>query len=144
MKPEFQDYAAQIKRNTEALAEGLREKGLNLVSGGTDNHLVLLDLREESVTGKEGESLLEDAGIVANKNAVPYDPEPPMVTSGVRLGTPALTTRGMAEQQLNEIGKMIGRILKNPEKDQIRNEVSERVSELLNEFPLYADSEVDY
>ncbi len=144
MKPEFKDYAKQIKKNTKALAEGLREHELELVSGGTDNHLVLVDLREEDVTGKEGEKALEDANIVANKNAVPYDPEPPMVTSGVRIGTPALTTRGMEEEELREIGDMIGKVLKNPEDDPIRSEVRDRVSELLEEYPLYEDSDVDY
>ncbi|MFB6245165.1 MAG: serine hydroxymethyltransferase, partial [Candidatus Nanohaloarchaea archaeon] len=105
----FKDYARQIKKNTEALADGLRSEGLRLVSGGTDNHLVLVDLRDEEVTGKKAEQLLEDVGIVCNKNTVPYDPEGPRVTSGIRLGTPALTTRGMEEEELREIGEMIGR-----------------------------------
>ncbi len=144
MKPEFKDYAKQIKKNTKALAEGLREHDLKLVSGGTDNHLVLVDLRDEEVTGKEGEKALEDANIVANKNAVPYDPEPPMVTSGVRIGTPALTTRGMEEKELREIGEMIGEVLKNPEDESVRGEVRKRVSELLEEYPLYEGSEVEY
>ncbi|MFB6147573.1 MAG: aminotransferase class I/II-fold pyridoxal phosphate-dependent enzyme, partial [Candidatus Nanohaloarchaea archaeon] len=94
MKPEFRDYAEQIKRNTKALARGLRENGVDLVSGGSDNHLVLVDLREEEVTGKEAEEALEEVNIIVNKNMVPYDPESPKVTSGVRIGTPALTTRG--------------------------------------------------
>ncbi len=143
-RPEFKDYAAQIKKNTKALAEGLRNKDLRLVSGGTDNHLVLVDLRDEEITGKKGEGLLEEIGIVANKNSVPYDPEPPMVTSGVRLGTPALTTRGMEEEELREIGEIIGERLKNPEDSQIREEHSQRVSELLEEFPLYRNSDVEY
>ena len=140
----FKDYARQIKKNTKALAEGLRSEDLKLVSGGTDNHLVLVDLREEDVTGKEGESLLEEVGIVANKNAVPYDPEPPKVTSGVRLGTPALTTRGMEEKELKEIGEMIGRRLKHPNKRSIEKRVSDRADELLEEFPLYKNSKVEY
>ncbi|WEL23003.1 serine hydroxymethyltransferase [Candidatus Nanohalovita haloferacivicina] len=144
MKPEFKDYAAQIKKNTKALAEGLREKGLQMVSGGTDNHLVLVDLTDEETTGKEAEEALEEAGIVVNKNAVPYDPEPPMVTSGIRIGTPALTTRGMEEEELKEIGKMIGEVVKNPESEDIRSEVEDRVSELLAEFPLYEDSDVEF
>ncbi len=144
MKPEFKEYSKQIKKNTKALAEGLKEHNLKLVSGGTDNHLVLVDLRDEEVTGKEGEKALEDANIVANKNAVPYDPEPPMVTSGVRIGTPALTTRGMEEEELREIGDMIGKILKNPEDDSVQEEVRNRVSELLEEYPLYEGSGVDY
>lgn len=143
-RPEFDDYAAQIKRNAKALAEGLQEKGLRLVSGGTDNHMVLIDLRDEDITGKKGEALLEEIGIVSNKNSVPYDPESPMVTSGVRLGTPALTTRGMEETHLREIGEMIGERLKNPEDTGIKNRHSERVSELLESFPLYRNSEVEY
>ena len=144
MKPEFRDYAKQIKKNTEALAEGLREHDLKLVSGGTDNHLVLVDLREEDITGKEAEKVLEDANIVANKNAVPYDPEPPMVTSGIRIGTPALTTRGMEEEELQEIGEMIGKLVKNPEDLETKKLVRERVSSLLSEFELYRGSGVTY
>lgn len=140
----FDDYARQIKKNTQALAESLQENGLRLVSGGTDNHLVLVDLHEENTTGKEVEKALEDSGIVANKNTVPYDPESPRVTSGVRLGTPALTTRGMEEQELREIGDMISRIIRNPESEEVREEVESRVSELLDEFPLYEGSEVEY
>ena len=140
----FDEYARQIKKNTQALAESLQENGLRLVSGGTDNHMVLVDLREEDTTGKEVENALEESGIVANKNTVPYDPESPRVTSGVRLGTPALTTRGMEEQELREIGHMISRIVRNPESEEVREEVESRVSELLDEFPLYEGSEVEY
>ncbi len=143
MKPEFKEYAAQIKDNTKALAKGLREKGLELVSDGTDTHLVLVDLRDEECTGKEAEDALEEANIVVNKNAVPYDPEPPMVTSGIRIGTPALTTRGMEEEELEEIGRMVGRIVKNPKSSEVRRKTSGRVSELLEEFPLYKNSEVE-
>ena len=143
-RPEFKDYAAQIKKNTEALAQGLKEKGLTLISGGTDNHLVLVDLRDEAITGKKGEKILEEVGIVSNKNSVPYDPEPPMVTSGIRLGTPALTTRGMEESELREIGEMIGDLIKNPEDDELKSEKSERVSELLENFELYEGTDVKY
>ena len=144
MKPEFEEYAEQIKKNTKALEEGLREHDLRMVSGGTDNHLVLVDLRDEEVTGKEAEEALEDADIVVNKNSVPHDPKPPQVTSGIRIGTPALTTRGMEENELEEIGRMIGEVVKNPEEEVLKDEVGERVSELLEEFPLYEDSEVRY
>lgn len=144
MKPEFEKYSKQIKKNTKALAEGLREKDLELVSGGTDNHLVLVDLRNEDVTGKEAEEALEEANIVVNKNAVPYDPEPPMVTSGIRIGTPALTTRGMEEEELREIGEMIGKVARNPEDSHIKQNVRRRVSELLERFQLYEGSEVKY
>ncbi|QKQ98618.1 aminotransferase class I/II-fold pyridoxal phosphate-dependent enzyme [Candidatus Nanohaloarchaea archaeon] len=142
-KSEFKDYAEQIKKNTKALAEGLREEGLKMVSGGTDNHLVLVDLRDEEVSGKEAEEALEEADIVVNKNAVPYDPKPPMVTSGIRIGAPALTTRGMEEEELSEIGEMIGKIVKNPEDEGLKSEIQERVSELLDDFPLYEDSDVE-
>lgn len=141
-KPEFKKYAEQIKKNTKALAEGLREYDLRMVSGGTDNHLVLVDLRDEDVTGKEAEEALEDANIVVNKNSVPHDPEPPQVTSGIRIGTPALTTRGMKEGELEEIGEMIGKVVKNTSSEDVKSEVSERVSELLDEFELYRGSEV--
>jgi len=144
MKPEFKDYAKQINRNTEALAEGLQSQGMRLVSGGTDNHLVLVDLRDEDITGKKAEKALEDVNIVVNKNAVPYDPEPPMVTSGIRIGTPALTTRGMKEEQLREIGEVIGKRIENPEDEELADETRQRVSELLERYPLYEGSEVDF
>lgn len=142
-KEEFKEYAEQIKKNTKALAEGLKGKGLELVSGGTDNHLVLVDLKDEGVTGKEAEEALESANIVVNKNAVPYDPEPPTITSGIRIGTPALTTRGMEEKELRDIGRMIGKIVKNLEDEEVRSEVEARVSELLEEFTLYKNSGVE-
>jgi serine hydroxymethyltransferase (EC 2.1.2.1) len=144
MRPEFKEYAQQIKDNTKALAEGLRTHNLRMVSGGTDNHLVLVDLKEEDITGKEAEEALEEAGIVVNKNSVPHDPEPPQVTSGIRVGTPALTTRGMEEKQLEEIGEMIGEVVRNPDSEEVNQNVKSRVSELLEEFELYAGSEVDY
>jgi len=140
----FEDYARQIKNNAKALAAGLQNQGIKLVSGGTDNHLVLVDLRNEEITGKKGEKLLEEVGIVSNKNTVPYDPEGPRTTSGVRLGTPALTTRGMEEPELREIGKMIGQRLKNPEDSSLESKISDRVEELLEEHPLYRNSEVEY
>jgi glycine hydroxymethyltransferase len=143
MKPEFKEYSKQIKKNTKALAEGLREHDLRMVSGGTDNHLVLVDLREEEVTGKDAEEALEDANIVVNKNSVPHDPEPPMVTSGIRIGTPALTTRGMEEEELQQIGEMIGRVVMNPDDEEVLEDVQEQVADLLDEYPLYEDSEVE-
>jgi glycine hydroxymethyltransferase len=144
MKPEFKDYAKQIKKNTKALADGLRSEGLKMISGGTDNHLVLVDLKDEDITGKEAEKTLEDCNIIANKNAVPYDPEPPMVTSGLRLGTPALTTRGMEEKELEEIGEMIGKLVKNSEDENLKKEVRERVEALMDEFDLYRRTDIEY
>jgi glycine hydroxymethyltransferase len=143
-KPEFKDYAKQIKKNTKAMAEGLRSEGLRMVSGGTDNHLVLVDLREEEVTGKKAEEALEDVNIIVNKNMVPHDPESPRVTSGIRIGTPALTTRGMEEDELEEIGEMIGEVVNNPEDGSLKDEVKEEVSELLESFELYEGSDVRY
>lgn len=143
-KPEFKDYAKQIKKNTQALADALNENGLELVSGGTDNHLVLVDLKDEEITGKEAEQALEEVNIVANKNTVPYDPESPRVTSGVRIGTPALTTRGMEEDELYEIGEMIAERMMNPQDEETANKVRERVSQLLENYPLYRDSKVEY
>jgi glycine hydroxymethyltransferase len=140
---EFKQYAKQIKKNTKALAKGLRKHDLRMVSGGTDNHLVLVDLKKEDITGKKAEKRLEEANIVVNKNAVPYDPEPPMVTSGIRIGTPALTTRGMEEEELLEIGEMIGKILKNSEDSETVKKVRSRVKELLNEFELYEEVDVE-
>jgi len=144
LRPEFRDYAKQIKKNTKALAEGLRKEDLEMVSGGTDNHLVLIDLKEEDITGKEAEKVLEACNIIANKNAVPYDPEPPMVTSGLRLGTPALTTRGMEEEELEEIGEMIAKLIKNSEDENLREEVRERVEALMDEFDLYRETDIEY
>ena len=144
MQPDFKDYAKQIKKNTKALADGLRSEGLKMVSGGTDNHLVLVDLKAEDITGKEAEKTLEDCNIIANKNAVPYDPEPPMVTSGLRLGTPALTTRGMEEKELEEIGDMIGKLVKNSEDESLKEKVRERVEALMDEFDLYRETDIEY
>jgi glycine hydroxymethyltransferase len=143
-RPELKDYAKQIKKNTKALAEGLRNKNLEMVSGGTDNHLVLVNLKDEDITGKKAEKTLEDCSIISNKNAVPYDPEPPMVTSGLRLGTPALTTRGMEEEELEEIGEMIGELIKNSDDENLREQVRERIEALMNEFDLYRGTDIEY
>ncbi|HSL00848.1 MAG TPA: serine hydroxymethyltransferase [Rubrobacteraceae bacterium] len=132
LKPEFKDYARKIVENCRALAEGLLEGGLNLVSGGTDNHLILVDLRDAGTTGKELEELLESVGVTCNKNMVPNDPEPPTVTSGVRLGTAAMTTRGMGEAEMREIAEVIVRASRG-ELEGLR----ERVASLTDAYPLY-------
>lgn len=144
MKPEFADYTKQIKKNTKALARGLKSEGIDLISGGTDNHLVLVDLRSKDITGKEAEKALEDVNIIVNKNTVPQDPEPPKVTSGVRIGTPALTTRGLEESELEKIGKMIGEVMKNPEDAEVKSRVKKSVETLMAEFSLYRDTEIEY
>lgn len=132
LKPEFKDYARQIVENCRAMADGLLEGGLDLVSGGTDNHLILVDLRHAGTTGKELEETLESVGVTCNKNMVPNDPEPPTVTSGVRLGTAAMTTRGMGEAEMREIAEIIVKASRG-ELDGLRD----RVRALTEAFPLY-------
>ena len=132
LTPEFKDYARKIVENCRAMAEGLLEGGLNLVSGGTDNHLILVDLREAPTTGKELEELLESVGVTCNKNMVPNDPEPPTVTSGVRLGTAAMTTRGLGEGEMREIAEIIVKASRG-ELEGLRD----RVTALTEAFPLY-------
>jgi glycine hydroxymethyltransferase len=133
LKPEFKDYARQIVENCQAMAEGLLEGGLKLVSGGTDNHLILVDLKETGTTGKELEETLESVGVTCNKNVVPNDPEKPTVTSGVRLGTAAMTTRGMGPDEMREIADIIAGAARG-ELDGLRD----RVTTLTEAFPLYA------
>ena len=136
---EFRKYAAQVVSNASALAKALTDRGFRLVSGGTDNHLILLDVRSRNVTGKEGEVLLEEVGITSNKNMIPFDPAKPMVTSGVRLGTAAVTTRGMKEPEMEIVADAIEKVLSNPENSQIKKEVKARMASLTEEFPLYPD-----
>ena len=133
LKPEFKEYAEQIVENSRALAESLLEGGINLVSGGSDNHLILVDLRDTDTTGKELEELLDEVGVTCNKNMIPNDPEGPMVTSGVRLGTAAMTTRGMGEDEMREIGRIIAAAVRG-ETEGLRD----RVASLTGAYPLYA------
>ncbi|MCS7313206.1 MAG: serine hydroxymethyltransferase [Acidobacteria bacterium] len=139
MTPEFREYQAQIVRNAQALAQQLMDEGLRLVSGGTDNHLMLVDLRPIGMTGKQAQALLEEVGITVNKNTIPFDPNPPMVTSGVRIGTPAVTTRGMREPEMRLIGHWIAEVLKNPENEKVKAEARVVVRRLTEQFPLYPD-----
>jgi glycine hydroxymethyltransferase len=132
LQPEFEDYARKIVENCKALAEGLVDGGLNLVSGGTDNHLILVDLKDTGVTGKELEDSLEAVGVTCNKNMVPNDPEPPTVTSGIRLGTAAMTTRGMGEDEMHEIAEII-LATAHGETSGLRD----RVKTLTEAYPLY-------
>lgn len=125
------------------MAEELVSGGLRIVSGGTDNHLMLVDLRSKGVTGKVAEKILEEAGITCNKNAIPNDPEKPFITSGIRLGTPAITTRGMKEEEARQIAKMIIKVLNNPEDSQKIAEVKEEVLALTKKFPLFSDEETE-
>ncbi len=134
MEPSFKEYQLQIIKNAQALAEGLLKRGFDLVSHGTDNHLMLVDLRSKGVTGKKAEKLLDSVGITCNKNAIPHDPEKPFVTSGIRLGTPAVTTRGMKEADMDEIAAIIDLIITDPTAVE---EASNRVQALLAKYPLY-------
>ncbi|MBU0672942.1 MAG: serine hydroxymethyltransferase [Candidatus Margulisbacteria bacterium] len=138
MTPEYKKYAEQIVKNAKALAEGLLKNGFRLVSGGTDNHLVLVDLRPKKITGKIAEKVLDEVGITVNKNTIPFDPEKPFVTSGIRIGTPALTTRGMKEGEMKLVADLIGKTLSKVSDANIKKEVSARVKELCQQFPLYA------
>jgi glycine hydroxymethyltransferase len=136
LRPEFARYAAQIVTNAQTLARELSEAGLRLVSGGTDNHLLLVDLSPLNITGREAESALEEVGIIANKNAIPYDPRPPRVTSGLRLGTPAITSRGFQEEDTKEVAHLIVRVLTSGGDEQVKREVSRAVKELTSRFPV--------
>ena len=138
MTPEFKEYQAQIVKNAKALAEGLTKNGFRLVSGGTDNHLMLVDLRPKKITGKVAEKVLDEVGITVNKNTIPFDPEKPFVTSGIRIGTPALTTRGMKEPEMHMIADLINRVLSDVENEAVKKEVSSTIKDLCKEFPLYA------
>ena len=138
LSPDFREYQSQIVKNAAALARTLQEKGFRLVSGGTDNHLMLVDLRSKGITGKEAEGALEEAAITVNKNMIPFDPQKPFIASGIRIGTPAVTTRGMKEPEMVAIGEMIARVLEHPGDPRVRREVADQVRELCRRFPLYA------
>ncbi len=137
LKPEFKEYQQQVVKNAQALAEGLKSQGLRLCSGGTDNHLVLVDLRPKKLTGKVGEEVLGKAGITVNKNQIPFDPEKATVSSGVRIGTPAITTRGMKEPQMAHVAALIGEALDNAADDAALARVKAKVKELATGYPLY-------
>lgn len=138
LQPEFKTYIQQIRKNAKVLGETLTAEGIDLVSGGTDNHLLLLNLRSLGVTGKDGEAALDEVGITTNKNTIPYDTESPFVTSGVRIGTPAVTSRGMKEDDMKEIGEIIAMVLKNVNDEKVKDEARARVKALTDRFPLYA------
>jgi glycine hydroxymethyltransferase len=135
---EFRDYSHQIVANAQVMASALTEHGLRIVSGGTDNHLMLVDLRPVSLTGKEAEARLDDVGITVNKNAIPYDPEKPFIASGIRLGTPAVTTSGMREAEIKTVAELIAKVLKD-DSGATKADVRRRVSELTERFRPYPD-----
>jgi glycine hydroxymethyltransferase len=137
MTPEFKTYQQQIVENAKALAEALKNRGFEIISGGTDNHLFLVDLHSKNLTGRDAEIALDMAGITVNKNAIPFDDKPPAVTSGIRLGTPSVTTRGMSPKEMEEIADLIHQVLEHPENQKIRRDVQKRVKQLCKQFPVY-------
>ncbi|KGR88003.1 MULTISPECIES: serine hydroxymethyltransferase [Lysinibacillus] len=137
LQPEFKDYAKQIKANAKALAEVLIAEGVEIVSGGTDNHLLLLNVKSLGLTGKVAEHALDEVGITTNKNTIPYDTESPFVTSGIRIGTPAVTSRGFKEEDMKEVGAIIAAVLKNPEDEAVKADAKDRVKALTDKHPLY-------
>ena len=139
LTPEFIEYQNQIVKNAKYLGECMLEAGFNLVSGGTDTHLVLIDLRETDLTGKIAEDTLELAGITVNKNAIPFDPHPPTITSGIRIGTPAITTRGMKEDEMGVIAGFINEALINTDNGKVLSRIKDDVRELCHKFPMYRD-----
>jgi glycine hydroxymethyltransferase len=137
LKPEFKTYSGQVIANAQAMAKGLIDRGFKIVSGGTDNHLMLVDLRSIGMTGKRADALVSDVHITANKNTVPFDPESPFVTSGLRLGSPAMTTRGMGELEFTEIANIIADRLLAPDNEAVQQDCLGRVAALCDRFPLY-------
>ena len=136
LRPEFSRYAHQVVENCQVMASELSEAGMRLVSGGTDNHLILVDVTPLGITGRQAEQALDSAGIIANKNAIPFDARPPRVTSGLRLGTPAITSRGMGTEETGRVASMLARILTNIEDEQVRRQVASEVKELTAGFPV--------
>lgn len=139
LSPSFKTYQQQIVKNATALATGLQKRGFKLTTGGTDNHLMLIDLRGTDVTGKAGEEALGKADITVNKNMIPYDPAPPMVSSGIRVGSPAVTTRGFKEPEMDVVADLIARVLQKPSDEAALSQVKSEVHALTKKFPLYAD-----
>lgn len=137
LQPSFKTYAQNVVKNAKVLAETLMSEGLNIVSGGTDNHLMLVDTRNLNITGKDAEHVLDSIGITVNKNAIPFDPTSPFITSGIRIGTPAATSRGMDEEAMKEIGQIIATVLKSPKDEAVLDKARKQVSELTDRYPLY-------
>jgi len=137
LQPDFKEYQKQVKANAKVMAEEFINLGYDLVSGGTDNHLILVDLRSKGLTGKVAEESLDEAGITVNKNMVPFDTESPFVTSGIRIGTPALTTRGFKENEFRSVVELIDQVLQKPEDESNRIKVKQQVREMCEKFPLY-------
>ena len=139
LQGDFKKYAEQVIKNAQALANKLTSYGFKIISGGTDNHLMLIDLRNKNITGKQAQELLDSVGITCNKNAVPFDDKSPLITSGIRLGTPALTTRGMKEKEMETVADIINDVITNPESDDIKKNVAKKIDDITSEFPLYPE-----
>ncbi|MCX7988710.1 MAG: serine hydroxymethyltransferase, partial [Thermodesulfovibrio sp.] len=137
LSEEFKDYQKKVVKNAKTLANALKKRGFKLVSNGTDNHLMLVDLTNFNITGKEAEEALDKAGITVNKNTVPFDTKPPTVTSGIRIGTPCVTTRGMGEEEMEEIAEIIDRIIKNISNESVIKDMQKKVQALCKRFPIY-------
>jgi len=137
LSEDFKEYQQKVIKNAKTLAEALKKKGFKLVSDGTDNHLMLVDLTNFNITGKEAEEALDKAGITVNKNTIPFDTKPPTVTSGIRIGTPSVTTRGMGEQEMEEIAEIIERVIKNISNESVIKDMKKKVQLLCKRFPIY-------
>ncbi len=140
LQPEFKVYQQQVVANAKAFSDSLIELGFRLVSGGTSNHLVLVDLTAKGLTGKVAESILDEVGITVNKNTIPFDKQSPFVTSGIRIGTPSVTTRGMQEKEMDQLAKWISDILLNPDNSRLKQNVAKEVNQLSKAFPLYSET----
>jgi glycine hydroxymethyltransferase len=137
LQPEFRSYQQQVVKNAKVIAEVFKNEGFRVVSGGTDTHLVLVDVSIKGLTGAEAEKILEEAGITVNKNSIPFDTRPPRITSGIRIGTPAITTRGLKETEVEEVAHYMCEVLKNPDKEDLRKKIREKIREICKKFPFY-------
>jgi len=137
LQPEFKSYQKQVVKNAQIIAEVFKMEGFRVISGGTDTHLVLIDVSVKGLTGAEAEKLLEEAGITVNKNAIPFDTRPPKITSGIRIGTPAITTRGLKEKEVEEVAHYMCEVLKNPKNEKIRKDIREKIKKICIRFPFY-------
>jgi len=137
LQPEFRSYQQQVVKNAKVIAEVFKNEGFRVISGGTDTHLVLVDVSIKGLTGAEAEKILEEAGITVNKNSIPFDTRPPRITSGIRIGTPAITTRGLREAEVEEVAHYMCEVLKNPDKEDLRKKIREKIREICKKFPFY-------
>ena len=140
LKPEYKEYQQQVIKNAAAMADALTKRGLRIVSGRTESHVMLVDLRSKNITGKEAETVLHEVGITVNKNSIPNDPQKPFVTSGIRLCSPAMTTRGFKENEAVEVANLIADVLDAPKNEQVLANVKERVASLVARFPVYLET----